>query len=116
MSWVLPRMVGTTRATDLLLSGRVVTGTETAEWGLWNDVLADGAATLAAAHRYATDLASTVGPNALRTTKRQIYGDLLRHDVGAALVDARRLLDDAMGTAEYREGIAAWQQRRPPRF
>ena len=28
-----------TRATDLLLSGRVVTGAETADWGLWNAVL-----------------------------------------------------------------------------
>ena len=59
---------------------------------------------------------ATVGPNALRTTKRQIYDDLLRHDVGASLVDARRLLDEAMGTAEYREGVAAFRERRPPRF
>ena len=30
-------------------------------------------------------------------TKRQLYDDLLRHDVGASLVEARRLLDEAMG-------------------
>ena len=62
MSWMLPRLVGVTRATDLLLSGRVVTGAETADWGLWNGVVADGEATLAAARRYAADLATTVGP------------------------------------------------------
>jgi enoyl-CoA hydratase/carnithine racemase len=39
MSWVLPRLVGATRAADLLLSSRVVTVGETAEWGLWNGVL-----------------------------------------------------------------------------
>ena len=39
MSWMLPRLVGVTRAADLLFSGRVVTGEETAEWGLWNGVL-----------------------------------------------------------------------------
>ena len=39
MSWMLPRLVGVTRANDLLLSGRVVTGAETADWGLWNGVL-----------------------------------------------------------------------------
>ena len=116
MSWVLPRLVGVTRASDLLLSGRVVTGAETADWGLWNDVLPDGEATLDAARRCATQLATSVGPHALRTTKRQLYDDLLRHDVGAALADARRLLAEAMTTAEYREGVAALRERRPPRF
>ena len=116
MSWLLPRLVGVTRANDLLLSGRAVTGAETAEWGLWNAVLDDGDAALAAALRFAADLATSVGPNALRTTKRQIYDDLLRHDVGAALVDARRLLSEAMTSAEYREGIAAFRERRPPAF
>src|SRR6185369_10084468 len=69
MSWVLPRLVGTTRASDLLLSGRPVTGAESADWGLWNDVLEDGTATLAAAHEYATMLATAVAPSSLRMTK-----------------------------------------------
>ena len=49
-------------------------------------------------------------------TKRQLYDDLLTHDVGASLVEARRLLGEAMTTAEYREGVAALRERRPPRF
>ena len=93
-----------------------MTGAETAGWGLWNDVLPDGEAALAAAGEYASTLATSVGPGALRTTKRQLYDDLLRHDVGASLTDARRLLGEAMTTAEYREGVAAFRERRPPRF
>jgi enoyl-CoA hydratase/carnithine racemase len=116
MSWMLPRLVGVTRSADLLLSGRAVTGAQTADWGLWNDVLPDGDATLAAAHDYASSLATTVGPQALRTTKRQLYDDLLTHDVGAALGTARRLLGEAMTTAEYREGVAAFRERRSPTF
>ena len=116
MSWILPRIVGTTRAADLLLSGRVVTGADTAEWGLWNEVLGDGETTVEAATAYAERLATNVGPAALRTTKRQLYDDLLRHDVGASLDDAQRLLGEAMGTAEYREGIAALRESRSPRF
>ena len=116
MSWMLPRLVGVTRSNDLLLSGRVVTGAETADWGLWNGVLPDGQAALDEARRYSAALTSTVGPGAGRTTKRQIYDDLLRHDVGAALSDARRLLVEAMTTDEYREGVAAFRERRPPRF
>lgn len=116
MSWMLPRLIGVTRATDLLLSGRVFTPRETAEWGLWNGVLADGQATVAAALDYASLLATSVGPNAVSVTKRQIYNDLLRHDVGASIADAQRLLGQATGTAEYREGVAALRERRPPQF
>jgi enoyl-CoA hydratase/carnithine racemase len=116
MSWMLPRLVGVTRATDLLLSGRVFTPAETAEWGLWNGVTADGASALVAAHDYARLLATGCGPNAVTITKRQIYDDLLRHDVGASIADAQRLLGEATATAEYREGVAALRDKRPPRF
>lgn len=116
MSWVLPRLVGATRAADLLLSGRVVTAAETADWGLWNGVHDDGDTTLAAARDYAHSLATTVGPEAVSVTKRQLYADLHRHDAAASVRESKQLLDRAMGTAEYREGIAAFRDRRPPRF
>ncbi len=115
-SWMLPRLVGVTRANDLLLSGRVVTGAETADWGLWNDVEPDGDTTLDAAQAYGRMLAAATGPNAVTTTKRQITTDLLRHDPAASVADSLRLLDDAMGTAEYREGVTALTQKRPPTF
>lgn len=116
MSWILPRLIGVTRSNDLLLSGRIVTVQETADWGLWNGVERDGGSTLAAAQRYAADLAASAGPNAVQMTKRQIADDLLRHDPAASVADSLRLLDAAMGTAEYAEGIAALRAKRPPRF
>jgi enoyl-CoA hydratase/carnithine racemase len=116
MSWQLPRLVGVTRAADLLLSGRVVTPAETADWGLWNDVLPDGEATLAAAQTYARQLATGVGPTALATTKQQLYADLVHHSPANAIHHAQALLEQAMTTAEYREGVAALRERRPPRF
>ena len=115
-SWVLPRLVGATRAADLLLSGRVVTVADTAEWGMWNDVLPDGDATLHAAQEYARHLATNAGPSAVTVTKQQLYRDLLRHDVGASVEESKQLLSEAMGTAEYREGVAALRDRRPPHF
>lgn len=116
MSWILPRLVGATRANDLLLSSRVVTGADTADWGLWNGVESDGEATLTAAQAYGRLLASTTGPTAVTTTKRQLAADLLRHDPAASIADSLDLLDRAMGTAEYREGVAALTAKRPPRF
>jgi enoyl-CoA hydratase/carnithine racemase len=116
MSWMLPRLIGVTRANDLLLSGRVFTPTETSSWGLWNGIGTGPEHTLQLAHEYATMLASSVGPNAVAITKRQIYTDLLRHDVGAAIHDSQQLLAEAMATAEYREGVAALRERRPPAF
>ena len=116
VSWILPRLVGVTRANDLLLSGRVVTGRETADWGLWNEVCDDGAACLAAARSWARRLVTTTGPHAVATTKRQVTDDLLRHDPAASIADSLRLMNDAMGTDEYREGIAAFVERRDPNF
>ena len=116
MSWQLPRLVGVTRAADLLLSGRVFTPAETAEWGLWNGVEPTGEATLEAARAYAHRLAHDVGPQALVTTKAQLYADLLHHSPAAAIDRARHLLAVAMTTAEYREGVAALREKRPPRF
>jgi enoyl-CoA hydratase/carnithine racemase len=116
MSWVLPRLIGATRAADLLLSGRVVTAADTADWGLWNEVLPDGEAAVTAAHEYAGLLATTVGPQAVSVTKTQLYHDLHRHSAGASVSDSKRLLDEAMATSEYREGVAALREKRPPQF
>ncbi|MEO6653757.1 MAG: enoyl-CoA hydratase-related protein [Ilumatobacteraceae bacterium] len=116
MSWVLPRLIGITRANDLLLSGRIVTAADTAEWGLWNDVLPDGDSAVAAALEYATLLATAVGPQALSTTKAQIARDVHRHDSAGSVAESKELLDRAMRTAEYREGVAALRAKRPPRF
>ena len=116
MSWQLPRLVGATRAADLLLSGRVFTPAETEAWGLWNGVAADGAGALEQALAYARHLATGVGPTALATTKAQLYADLLHHSPAASIHRAQELLAQAMTTAEYREGVAALREKRPPRF
>ena len=116
MSWMLPRIVGVTRANDLLLSGRIFTGAETADWGLWNGVAPDGESTMGMALDYAHMLSSTAGPNAVRVTKAQVYGDLISHAVGDSVDESVRLIDEATKSAEYREGVAALREKRPPRF
>ena len=97
-------------------SGRVVTGADTADWGLWNGVAPDGETTLEMALGYAHNLASTAGPNAVRVTKAQVYGDLISHAVGDSVDESVRLIDEATKSAEYREGVNALREKRPPRF
>lgn len=116
MSWMLPRIVGVTRANDLLLSGRVFTGAETAEWGLWNGVAPDGEQALSMARQWAATVAANAGPNAVAMTKSQIYADLLSHDVGDSVDESVRLIDMATRTDEYREGVNALREKRPPSF
>lgn len=114
LSWLLPRLVGVTHAADLLLSGRVVRAEE-APPGLLNAVVpADEL--LPTVRRYAARLATAVSPTAVATTKRQLYTDLVRSDVGAAVEESRRLLDELMALPDYREGVAALRAKRAPRF
>jgi enoyl-CoA hydratase/carnithine racemase len=114
LSWVLPRLVGLGRATDLLLSSRVVLAEEAAAMGLVNRVLPPDEL-LPATYDYARALAHDISPASLRETKRQIYGDL-HGDVGSAVERSVTLTDEMMGGADYAEGVRAWTERRNPDF
>jgi enoyl-CoA hydratase/carnithine racemase len=84
ISWLLPRIVGTTRALDLLLSGRVFTSQEAYQLGVANHVL-PAAEVLPAAVAYAKDLAANCSPASLAAIKRQVY-----HDATVDLETARK--------------------------
>ncbi|MGI9604081.1 MAG: enoyl-CoA hydratase-related protein [Acidimicrobiales bacterium] len=114
LSWLLPRRVGLTRATDLLLTSRIFSGVEAAQWGLALEALpADEV--LDRATEYARVLAREVAPSSLSVTRRQLYQDLHR-DAAGSVHDANRLLDEMMAGPDYAEGVAAFRDRRPPDF
>jgi enoyl-CoA hydratase/carnithine racemase len=114
LSWVLPRLVGTGRALDLLLSSRVVPAEEALEMGLVNRVWpADEL--LPRTYAYAHDLAHRIAPRSLAETKRQVWTDAHR-DVGASVEEARALLEAMMGEDDFHEGVQALSDKRPPSF
>ena len=114
LSWILPRLIGVTHAADLLYTSRVVLAQD-APSGLFNAVLSADAL-LDHVRGYARRLATEVGPDAVATTKRLLVADLLRHAPGSSVEESKLAIDAHTGSAEYREGIAAFTERRPPRF
>jgi enoyl-CoA hydratase/carnithine racemase len=114
LSWVLPRLVGIGHAADLLLSSRVVLAEEAAAMGLVNKVL-PAADVLDHALAYARALATEVSPRAVAAAKAQLYADL-HGDVGTAVEVSERLLEELVAGPDHAEGVAAWLERRPPRF
>lgn len=114
LSWLLPRMLGLTRANELLLSSRVFTAEEALELGLVNEVLpAD--AVLERTMDYARNLLATVSPNSLRQTRWQIYRDL-QQPVTDSVNASEDLLNQMMKEPDYAEGVKAFLEKRPPRW
>jgi enoyl-CoA hydratase/carnithine racemase len=114
LSWVLPRLVGIGHAADLLLSSRVMLAEEAEHIGLVNRVLAPDEL-MPAMLDYARAIATEISPSSLRESKRQLYADLHR-DVGTAVAESEELLERMASEPDFREGVAAWQEKRPPRF
>lgn len=114
LSWVLPRIVGLTYANDMLLSSRVVLAEEAERMGLFNGVF-EPDELLPRTYEYARMLVERVSPASVRATKQQVYFDLHR-DVGAAVADSDARLRQMMTEPEYREGVRAFVDKRPPRW
>jgi enoyl-CoA hydratase/carnithine racemase len=114
LSWLLPRMIGLTRANELLLSSRVFDAEEALALGIVNRVC-PAEAVLEEVYAYARDLMATVSPESLRQTRWQIYHDLHR-DVAAAVAHSESLIGNMMRQPDYREGVAAFLEKRPPRW
>lgn len=114
LSWLLPRQVGTTRAMELLLSSRVFLADEALEIGFLNDVYPESEL-LPRVLEYAKSLAVSVAAGSLRETRRQVYLDWHR-PVGDSITESLRLLNEMMSTDEYRQGVTALVEKRPPDF
>jgi len=114
MSWVLPRLVGTANALDILLSGRVFLAEEALAMGLVNGVV-PGDQLLAHAIAYASDLAANVSPTSMAVMKQQVYADATQA-LSSAEQRALTLMKESLQRGDFTEGVASFMEKRPPNF
>jgi enoyl-CoA hydratase/carnithine racemase len=113
-AWLLPRLMGTSRALDVLWSSRKFDGAEAYRLGLADRLLAPDEV-LPASIAYVRELAVAVAPRSIATMKRQIYGGL-SVSIEQSCADADALMRASLDHPDLKEGVQSFIERRPPRF
>jgi len=112
-TWFLPRLVGAARAAELALLNDPVSAADAVRLGLVGRVVP--AADLAAEAKSIAARLAAGAPQAIALTKRALNA-AWDHDLEAALEYEAHLQDLAGRTSDHREGMAAFMEKRPPRF
>jgi enoyl-CoA hydratase/carnithine racemase len=113
-SWLLPRIVGHSRAAELLLSGRRFGAAEAERIGLVHWVVPDDEL-VERAVAYGQDLADNCSPVAMADMKEQLRVDWML-DRMAAEDRAKELGHRPGHRVDFEEGVRSFTERRPPRF
>jgi 2-(1,2-epoxy-1,2-dihydrophenyl)acetyl-CoA isomerase len=112
-TWFLPRLVGPAKAAELAFMGEPLTAAEAERFGLVAKVV-PAAELMAAVRGMATKLAASA-PRSLALTKRAL-NRAAESTLEQALEYEAWLQAIAGATADHAEGIAAFLEKRPPRF
>lgn len=114
-SWFLPRLVGISRAMEWVATGRIFGPQEALEAGLVRRVLPAGEV-LPAACALAREIAEHAAPVSVALARRLLWTGLgLAHPMEAHRADSRAMY--ARGhSADAREGVESFLEKRPPRF
>jgi enoyl-CoA hydratase len=114
LSWLLPRTVGTGRAFELMLTGRKVDADEAVRIGLANRVVEDDRLLDEALHT--AGLMAANSPWGVRMTKQVMWSQLEVGSLRAGMELENRTQVLSTYTGDVAEAMAAFQERRPPRW
>lgn len=112
-TFILPRLIGWRRATELLMTGDVVSAQQALEMGMINAVVAD-AELMAQAMAMAEKLASA--PTAAIGRIKELLEASTTNDFAGQLELERKAQILSGQTKDFREGVAAFIEKRPPKF
>ncbi len=113
-SWILPRLIGPSKALEVLWSGGRFDAREAHRLGLVNRI-SEHDQLLGAAKAYIRDLAATSSPASLMHMKSQVYRHMML-PLGRSMRDTNRLQDLTVTLPDFREGLQSFLERREPRF
>ena len=113
-SLILPRLLGHARAAELLLLGQSFTGEQAATWGIANQALDDGVATLAKAREMAQHF-QRLAPAAVADSKRLMRAPG-REELRRVIEEEGALFGQRLRSPEAIEALTAFMQRRTPDF
>jgi enoyl-CoA hydratase/carnithine racemase len=113
-SWFLPRLVGTSRALDLLWSARRIDAEEALRIGLV-DRIVPAERLIDECCAYVDDLAANVSRRSMAVMKSQVYRGLSL-SVEDALRESTRVMNEALDHPDAKEGVVSFLERRPPNF
>jgi len=114
IAWLLPRLIGSANALDILMSARKFTGEEAARLGLVNRSV-PGNALAGDVADYAKGLAETVSPRSVTVMKRQVYKSLFQ-DFNSSTSMADTEMQSSFASDDFKEGVAHFVEKRSPNF
>lgn len=112
-TWILPRLVGATRAADLMITGRYFTGQDAVRMGLATEAVPAGDV-LTRALAMAREIAETTSPIMVAATKRLLWKSLMESDVEDASELDQATYAWVQRQPDLREGTRAFLERRAP--
>jgi enoyl-CoA hydratase/carnithine racemase len=114
--WTLPHLAGGAVAADILLTGRTFNGAEAVAMGIATRALPAGEV-LDHAMAVARDIAVNVAPMSAALSKRLLWDTLIKGYAPRQVAELETQLHRrVMGSADAREGVDAFVQRRAPRW
>ena len=114
VSWLLPRLIGASRAWELMLTGRIIDSAEADRIGLVTRVVDDGALLESALETAALIAANS--PWGVRMTKEVGWSQLEVGSLQAGIDIENRTQVLSSHTGDMTEAIAAFLEKRPARF
>jgi enoyl-CoA hydratase/carnithine racemase len=114
-TWFLPRLVGVSRAAELLFSGRTLSAREALDFGVVGRVVPD-AELMPTVRSLAEDIAQNAAPVSVALTKRLIWHNLTEPDLQRAEDIESRLFWWTGTQPDAREGVRAFLEKRAPQW